>query len=403
MSDPATLCSHNHLVDNHKEAEVTCRECGRVLDKIIGGIANDLGGGGGDIGCGKHVFYQRSEKGGLLGFPALGSQAAPKGEPLFCPPCQQSVGKMETYENDNFSNLRPIMEVLEDEDERDLGPALAEKSELDSSKQFQIETIISVIAKFRMNNYSVRPKVIENYCKIYASVPKQFLRKSEQKDNLAAAFAIVNTLARLGQPVPPQYICNFFELPNTGVLLDLPKNLGLSEEYLATLPRAYYELGEMTAADFARTLMDHMSIAFYIMNEVVALAKQLQKRHSGKQPTVLAAAAMQRVLSCCPEFEWPSCKDCDFISAMNCHTFDVVAKTICDALDCRQSSVNEVLRNSPPCMTWTSPWPNDTPAMVWYGSSSSWFFRKDKCRYEEEDLLTDDDDESDVVRKGTTV
>lgn len=385
MSRSPTACPHRKLVDNYKDAEVTCLDCGRVLDRIVGEAprlapSGDLGGG--DSGAvAKHSYYLRSSPSARSpgGFPTLGSRVAPEGEPAF-PPLPPQTSSPVVEETVEFSDAPDSAEegglgaVEMDDDESSLGRVnvsdFEDRDDCDSdvvnvigrepdvvknNKQFQIDRICSVLDVYHMNNDLVRNMVIRNYNLVYGDVPKDFLRKNCQKDDLAAAFAIVNTLARLGQPVPPEFICDHLNVKNPGLLLNLPKHLGLSDDYLKKLSPRDHELSEMLASDFVGTLMNHLNLSTYVINETCHLAATLQERHPGKQPTVLAAAAIQRVLKDCPRYEWPNCENCDSIALTVCHTFDKVADMVCKALNCRQSTVDEVLKTSLPCLTWTIP------------------------------------------------
>jgi transcription initiation factor TFIIIB Brf1 subunit/transcription initiation factor TFIIB len=182
---------------------------------------------------------------------------------------------------------------------------------------------LDVLAVFHLDNQHVAERVLENYRIVYGGrAARRGFRKCEFKRRVAVAFSICNTLARLSVPRPPSYVARLCEVP-TRPLLNLPLHLRLSAEDLASLRREDYELAETKPQDYVDVACSHLGIPFSKAGEARCGAEEAEWVLHGRQPTVIAAAAILRALG--PEEAERRCE------------------SVCEAFDCRRRTVTAAL------------------------------------------------------------
>ena len=145
---------------------------------------------------------------------------------------------------------------------------------------------------------------------------------------VAVAFSVSNTLARHGAPRPPSYVAFLCGVP-VRLLLNLPRSIGLSSDDLQELSPEDYELGETTPQEYADAACAQLGIPFHLASEAGAEAERVEWRLHGRHPTVLAAAAMQKMM------------EQHGLSAAESRA------RVCSIFDCRQRTVDCALRAWP--------------------------------------------------------
>jgi hypothetical protein len=185
---------------------------------------------------------------------------------------------------------------------------------------------LAVLAVLGVDNQHVSERVLQNYARVYGSRgPRPGFRKCDFKRRVAVAFSVCNTLARLHMPRPPSYVTRLCDLPTTRPLLNLPFHLRLERGELDALRREDYELRDGRPQEYVDTACSHLGIPFSAAGEAVSEAERAEWVLHGRHPTVLAAAAIQRVLGRRGELG------------------EARRAELCHAFDCRQRTVDRVL------------------------------------------------------------
>ena len=272
---PETVCPHKNTLDDYDVADVVCMDCGLVLDRLLGG-----GGGG-----------QRTGGGGGWYENVSGHRDAE----TFCTTTLLSREERER------------MRVR--------------------------DTIVRCLSNFQMDTEEVVRLALENYWKIYGGRKsgKAGFRKDGDKERVAIAFSVCNTLARQGIPRPPGYVASVCGMPpeEHSKLLKIPSVLALGKEELRQLRRSDYELQESEAEDYIDILCAILGVPFHFAGRIRSTAERITWYLHGRLPTVLAAASMQLELG----------------RAGHLREDRVSAKTICELLDCKQKTVSGAIRD----------------------------------------------------------
>ncbi len=267
---PETLCPHKNTLDDYDVADIVCMDCGLVLDRLLGGSGGGqrIGGGGG--------WYENVSR---------HQEADP---PL-----------------PDFFWLPP--------EERE--------------RRRSWESILHCLSVFHMDTEEVARLALENYWKIYGGRQsgKGGFRKNQDKETLAIAFSICNTLAREGIPRPPNYVADVCGVSkeDRSKLLKIPSALALGKEELQQLRKCDYELKESEAEDYIDTLCSILGVPFHLAGKIRTTAQKATWLLHGRLPTVLAAASMQLEL-----------RRAGLL---------VSERKICELLDCKQKSVSRAI------------------------------------------------------------
>jgi hypothetical protein len=188
--------------------------------------------------------------------------------------------------------------------------------------------VLDVLAVFHLDSQHVTERALENYRRVYGRrAARQGFRKCDFKRRVAAAFSVCNTLARLCLPRPPSYVAKLCGVP-TRPLLNLPLHLRLSAEELASLRREDYELAQTRPQDYVDVVCSHLGIPFSTAGQARCEAEEAEWALHGRQPTVIAAAAILRTLS-----RTLSAADLDRRRLELCHAFDCQQRTVSRALE----------------------------------------------------------------------
>ena len=192
------------------------------------------------------------------------------------------------------------------------------------------EDVSPLLSVFHLDGGCVEEDVLHLYCRLYAL--RRGTRKSEWKKNLALAFCIARVLTRHKCPRPIDDILLVCGVPlaDKGHLLQMAKWLNLRKEELESLEPDDYEWEDTSPQHYIDTLCSHLGIPFAAASEMEEVARGCEYALYGRQPSVLAAAAMQVVL-----------RRRGFL-ALN----PALAEEVCKGLGCQQRAVNEVLRSA---------------------------------------------------------
>ena len=217
------------------------------------------------------------------------------------------------------------------------GNEITDKEDYEDVKQ---KLVRPLLAMFHLDNDYTAERVTENYQLIYGrrssytDIGKRF-RKTENKQNLALAFSIANVLSKLGTPRPVDSILMVCGVPQTrrGHLLQIDKWLNLDEEEKNQMDPSTYEWEDPSPQQYVDSLCANLGIPFAIASQIEELAQSSEYAQYGRQPTVLAAAAMQTILRRLGYFS-------DQGGSLN-------PSDICEALGCQQRVVSEALRQYP--------------------------------------------------------
>ena len=189
------------------------------------------------------------------------------------------------------------------------------------------DLLLSVLSVFHLDNQHVSERALENYRRVYGG-REMWGREDDFRKRVAVAFSVANTLARLGFPRPPSYVAHLCDVP-VRALLNLPRSLGLTEEELSRLRPEDYELRESSPQEYVDAACSHLGVSFSRAGEAAAEAERVEWAMHGRHPTVLAAAAIQLVLSQSGELSGEKKLE------------------LCDLFDCRPSTLNSALRQWP--------------------------------------------------------
>lgn len=186
------------------------------------------------------------------------------------------------------------------------------------------DDILTILGVFHLDNHSVIDSVFENYSKIYASrTSGNGFRRSEAKRQIAIAFSICNTMAKMKISRPGCYVTDLCRV-SPSALLDLPTTLCLSKRELEGMRREDYELQEAMAEDYVDVVCSHLGIPFHLATDIREKVQAVQWRLYGRRPNVIVAAAIQTVLV--KEKGWES-------------KFEFV----CQQLNCQPRTVRELM------------------------------------------------------------
>ena len=189
------------------------------------------------------------------------------------------------------------------------------------------ELLLTVLSVFHLDSEQVVEQALESYRRVYGR--QERLRQGDDlRRRTAVAFCVCNTLARLGIPRPPKYVAQLCEVP-VRKLLHLQKSLGLSREQAGRLRAEEQELGETTPQQYVDAACAQLGIPFSRAGEAPAEAERVEWALHGRRPTVLAAAAIQLVLS------------------QNGELTEGRRLQLCDLFNCRQNTVQRALSQWP--------------------------------------------------------
>ena len=187
--------------------------------------------------------------------------------------------------------------------------------------------LLSVLSVFHLDSRQVVEQALENYCRVYGRREK-LKRDNDLRRRTAVAFSVSNTLARLGIPRPPKYVAQLCEVP-VRRLLHLQQSLGLSSEERSLLRSEECELGETTPQQYVDAACAQLGIPFSRAGEATAEAERVEWALQARKPTVLAATAIQLVLS------------------QNGELSEGRKLQLCDLFNCRQNTVQRALSQWP--------------------------------------------------------
>lgn len=152
------------------------------------------------------------------------------------------------------------------------------------------ELIRDVLDVYGLDNAHTRERVLYNFRRIFSRrVGRAHFRSHDVKT--AAAFSLCNQLTRLQSPRPPVQLCSLCEV-NSNDLLDIPRRLRFSEEEKRVIPRELYELKEAAPHDYVDGIGAAFGIPFSTTTYLYGVAEESRWALHGRQPTVIAAAAI---------------------------------------------------------------------------------------------------------------
>lgn len=233
---------------------MVCLDCGLVLDAPL------LGAGPG---------------------PAWWSQPGPvrlRGEP---PPAEPP--RHETFHGPSSSAAAPLGEGEEEEERGWRGGVL------DALDRLGLD-----------GNSELAAAACGTYARIYARRPARAgFRKTGAKQRIALAFAVSNALTRGGAPRPIDDVLAACGAEGEGrrPLLNLPRYLDLGREERSRLRREDYELEEPDPADYADLVCANLGIPFHVASRVRDETRTARRRLRGRQPLVILASVILRVLA----------------------------------------------------------------------------------------------------------
>ena len=196
-----------------------------------------------------------------------------------------------------------------------------------------------VLALVHLDNDYVTERVSDNYEKLYGGRrARRGFKKTEEKQRLALAFAILNTLSRLRMPRPVEDVLVLCGVPakreNTRKLLSIKKTLDLTVQEMQGMQEEDYELQDSNPEDYVDVLCVRLDIPFAVASEIHATISKAHWKLYGKRPPVIIAAAILRAVQHHPSLQHVSTREvCELL---NVTQYTAVAKTILslDALDC---------------------------------------------------------------------
>ena len=119
---------------------------------------------------------------------------------------------------------------------------------------------------------------------------------SEHKRNLACAFAIANTLAKLGIPRPPEHVANLCGIDRVGELLQAPRKLNMSEKNMVHFPALWTEFDVEGPEYYVDNVAISSGFTHNMCRDAFNLAACMRWKLHGKKPTVICATALFFVL-----------------------------------------------------------------------------------------------------------
>ena len=156
------------------------------------------------------------------------------------------------------------------------------------------EEIRQVLISCGMDSEELYLNVMLLYDKLFANRPNTM--QSEAKSRIAAAFSVVNVLARESAPRPPEVIARAFGLNSCRPLLDIVKSLGLKDRELCGLKRVEYTMPNQAPQDYIDVVCAQLGIPIGIANAAVDASERLQWIYHDRPPTNICAAVLQAVL-----------------------------------------------------------------------------------------------------------
>jgi transcription initiation factor TFIIIB Brf1 subunit/transcription initiation factor TFIIB len=196
-----------------------------------------------------------------------------------------------------------------------------------------------VLALVHLDNQFVSERVSEVYEKIYGDRrARKGFKKTEEKQRLALAFSILNTLNRQHMPRPVEDVllmCGVSpKKENTRKLLNIRKTLSLTDQELRGLQEEDYELQDASPEDYVDVLCVQLGIPFAVASEIHATIAKAHWKLYGKRPPVIIAAAILHTVQRHPALHHVSMQGVCHLLNVTQHT--AVSKTVASlaALDC---------------------------------------------------------------------
>jgi len=190
--------------------------------------------------------------------------------------------------------------------------------------KLELRDILDVL---KLDNGCLVYKIMKNYTLIYGRRKNRpGFRRSKIKRAVAMAFSICNVLAKEHCPRPVQYITGLCGVSNPKLLLNIPHSLKLNELELNRIGSEYYELEHSRPQDFVDVLCAYLRIPFHIASQLYTYVQRVEWDMYGKQPPVIVAAVMQKVLA-----------ELNMLEKGH-------AEYICEHLNCKQKAVTSAMK-----------------------------------------------------------
>lgn len=228
------MCRHWQVLDDPRQGDTVCLECGVVLEQCIG-----QGGPG--------VYRKRMED------------------------------SRRTREEDGA-----MLECLED---------------MEASFSVAEERVRDVLQVLHMDNEEMVQRCVENFNRLYWWRKQRVgFRRSVYKENVALATAIWKQMIRQRMPRPISHLANLCGLDRPGPLLKAGKILNFNAKEEMEL-KGWYEYEEAPPQDYLWTLCAYMSLPFWLpaCAAQLATAHEVEERLSGVNPVHLAAGCLVSV------------------------------------------------------------------------------------------------------------